>query len=95
MFGTVKLTRNGEKSRYTYNGWWIAFDREGFWSFDNDSAKKIVIFGVDTSSLSHTDNQKNNFLVLGEGPTPGINDSTGATEKKLILTLVKQIQNFA
>ena len=39
--------------------------------------------------------KKNNFLVLGEGPTQGINDSTGATEKKLILTLVKQIQNFA
>ena len=27
-------------------------------------------------------NQKYNFLVLGEGPTNGINGSTGATEKK-------------
>ena len=26
--------------------------------------------------------EKNNFFVLGEGPTQGINDSTGAAEKK-------------
>ena len=33
--------------------------------------------------------------MLGEGPTPGINDSTGGVEKKLVLTLVKQIQDLA
>ena len=42
-----------------------------------------------------TDNRKSNFLVLGEGPTQGINDGTGSAEKKLVLTLVKQIQKFA
>ena len=42
-----------------------------------------------------TDNWKSNFSVLGEGPTQGINDSTGSAEKKLVLTLVKQIQKFA
>ena len=26
-------------------------------------------------------NKKNDFSVLGEGPTDGINDSTGAAEK--------------
>ena len=31
----------------------------------------FVIFDVDNSSSSHTDNCKNNFLVLGEGPTYG------------------------
>ena len=45
--------------------------------------------------LTLTDNRKSNFLVLGEGPTQGINDSTGSAEKKLVLTLVKQIQKFA
>ena len=30
---------------------------------------------------------KNKFLVLREWPTDGINDSTGAAEKNLILTL--------
>ena len=32
---------------------------------------------------SHTDNKENNFLVLGEGLTQGINDCTGAVEKKI------------
>ena len=36
-----------------------------------------------------------NLLVLGNGVTDGINDSTGAALKKLVLTLVKQSQNFA
>ena len=45
--------------------------------------------------LTLTDNRKSNFLVLGKGPTQGINDSTGSAEKKLVLTLVKQIQKFA
>ena len=53
-----------------------------------------MIFGVDNSSSYQTDNGKNNFLVLVEGPTQGINDSTGAAEKKLVLTLVKETQNF-
>ena len=57
-------------------------------------ARNVVIFAVDNSS-SHTDNRKNNFSVLGDGATQGINDDTDSAEKKLLLTLVKQIQNFA
>ena len=43
----------------------------------------------------YNDNRKNDLLVLGEGDTFGINGSLGAPEKKLILILVKQRQNFA
>ena len=46
------------------------------------------MFDVDNSSSSHTDNQKNEFLVLGEGPTFGINRSFGSPEKSLVLILV-------
>ena len=56
LFGTVKLTRNADKSKFTYNDWGIAFDRKGFWSFDNDTVKNVVIFGVNNSSSSHIDN---------------------------------------
>ena len=41
-----------------------------------------IIFGVN-SSWSHGNNLKNNFLVLGEGDTFGINGSFGATRKKV------------
>ena len=44
-----------------YSGYAIAFDGTGLWIFGNDSAKNVVIFGVDNSSASHTDNCKNNF----------------------------------
>ena len=58
LFGAVKPVRNAIKSKFTYNGWGIAFDGEGSWSFGNDFAGNVVIFGVDNSSSSHTDNQK-------------------------------------
>ena len=65
------------------------------WSFDNEYARNVGIFVVDHSSSSHTDNWQNDFSVLVEGPTYVINDSTGTAENNLVLTLVKQIQNFA
>ena len=95
ILGTVKLARNAIKSKFIYNGRGIVFDGKGLWSFGNGFARNDVIFVVDNSSSSYTDNRKNNFLVLGERPTDDINNSTGAAEKKLRLTLLKQIQNFA
>ena len=80
LFGTVKLTRKADKSKFTYNGRGIEFDGRGYWSSDNDTARNVVIFGVDNSSSSHIDNPKNNFLALGEGPTRDINGSVGTAE---------------
>ena len=94
MFGTVKLVKNAIK-KFTYNGRGKAFNGEGLWSFSNNFTRNGILFGIDNSASSHTDNRKNNFLVLGEGPIQGINDSTGIAEKKIVLTLVKQIKNFA
>ena len=94
VFSTVELVRNTIKSRFACNWWGIAFDGKGSSSFGSDFVKNVVIFGVDNSSSSHTDNQKNNFLVLGEGHIQGINESTGSAEKHLELILVKQIQHF-
>ena len=51
--------------------------------------RNVTIFGVANSSSSHTDNCKNNFLVLGEGPTDDINDSIGAAEKKFSINFSK------
>ena len=95
IFGTVELRRNSDKNKFTYNGRGMAFDGKGYWSFDNDTARNVLIFGVDNSSSSHIDNPKNNFLVSDEEPTEGINGSAGTAEKRLVLTLVSQIQSFA
>ena len=47
----------------------ITFDEKGEWSSGNDLAKNVIIFWVDNSSSSHTDNLKNDFLIIGEGTT--------------------------
>ena len=59
-------------------------------SYGYDIARNVVFFGFDSTSSSHSNNEKNNFLVLSERPMEGINDSAGAEEKQLVLTLVKQ-----
>ena len=45
MLRTVKLVRNSIKGKTSCNGPGIAFDGEGSWSFENDSARNVVIFG--------------------------------------------------
>ena len=51
---------------------------EGSCSFGNDFVRNVVIFEVDNSSLSHSDNRKSNFLVSDEGSTSDINNSFGS-----------------
>ena len=66
-----------------YSDYVIALDWRGEWSFCNDYAGNVIIFGVDNSSSSRADNLKNNFVILGEGDTFGINGSFGAPENKV------------
>ena len=59
-----------------------------------DTARNVMIFGVDNSSLSHIDNCKNSFLILGLGPTFGINGSFGSPEKKNSINFTKPNTKF-
>ena len=63
-----------------YSGYGITYDSAGSWSFDNDTPRNVIIFDVDNSSSSHAYSCKNNFLVLGKGPTFG---RFGSPEKKV------------
>ena len=49
---------------------------------------------ADHNSSSHTDNRKNNFLVLGEGPTYGITGSFGSSEKNFVINSSKANRKF-
>ena len=61
----------------------------------NVLARNVVIFGIDNSSPSLSDNCRNNFLILGEGPTSDYNGSFGSPEKKsLVLILVKETKKI-
>ena len=64
------------------------------WNFGNGSARNVIIFGLDNSSSSHTDNSENNFLVLGKGKTFGINGSFYVPEKMFSISFSKAKRKF-
>ena len=63
LFGATNIVKNGNKEKYVYSGYGMAFGGEGEWSFGNDYARNVIIFGVGNSSSSHADNLKNNLLI--------------------------------
>ena len=93
-FGATNVVRNSDKEKYVHSRYGITFDSGGSWKFDNDFARNVIIFGVDNSSSSHSDNRKNNFLILGEGPAYGINGSFGSPEKKFDINFSKVNTKF-
>ena len=52
------------------------------------------MFGVDNSSSSHSNNRKKNVLLLGKGPTFGINGIFGVAEKKFDINFSKVNTKF-
>ena len=78
----------------TYSGYSIGFDRKGFFSHPSGGdGKNVIIFGVDMSSSSHIDNKKKDILILGKGPTQGL-EHTITAEKMYSINFLKKIQSF-
>ena len=76
----------------------IGFDRRSSFSFPSSGfGQNVLIFGVDMSASAHIDNKKKNLLVLGKGPTQGVEHTLTAekmnsinftaTKKKFCLSL--------
>ena len=56
--------------------------------------RNVLIFDVDNNSSCHTDNQKNDFLILDEVLTFGINGSFGSSEEKFSINFSKANTDF-
>ena len=81
LFGAVTLTKNADIEKYKYSGYGIGFDRRSSFSFTGGGfGQNVLIFGADRSSSIHIDNKKKDKLVLGRGPTQGL-ESTLTAEK--------------
>ena len=89
LFGVTSIVRNSNKEKYVCSAYGIRFDIAGSWSFDIDSARNIMIFGVYNSLSSHAENSKNNFFQLLE-----FMEALVHQRKRLVLILVKRTQNF-
>ena len=72
LFGAVKLTKRVDVNLYKYSRYGIAFDRKGSYSIGDEVGRNVIIFGVDMSSSSHIDNKLKDILILGKGPTQGL-----------------------
>ena len=92
-FGSIKLNKNADIDKYLYLGYGIGFDRETSFSIGNEIGKNVIIFGVDMSSSTKIDNRKKDILILGIGPTQGL-ENTLSAEKMYSINFTKKIQNF-
>ena len=85
VFGAVALTENADIDNYKYSGYGSGFDRRSSFSFPSGGfGENVLIFGADMSSSIHVDNKKKDILVLGRGPTQGL-ESTLTAEKCILL----------
>ena len=73
------MTKNADIDKYGYSGYGIGFGRRSSFSFPGTGfGQNVLIFGVDISSSAHIDNKKKEILVLGKGPTNGLEHTLNA-----------------
>ena len=61
--------------------------------FGNEIGKNVIIFGVDMSLSSKIDNRKKDILILGKGPTLGL-EHTLCAEKLYSINFTKKNTKF-
>ena len=84
LLRAVTLTKNADIHKYGYSGYGVRFDRRGSFSFPSGGfCQNVLIFGVNMSFSTHIDNKKKNILVLGIGPTQGL-EHTVTAEKNIL-----------
>ena len=67
------MTKNTDIHKYGYSGYGTGFDRRSSFSFlGGGFGQNVLIFGADMSSSAHIDNKEKDILVLGKGPTLGL-----------------------
>ena len=89
LFGSVKLPKNADIDKYGYFGYGSGFDTQSSFSIGNETGKNVIIFRFDMSSSSKIDNRKNNILILGKGPTQGL-EHTLSAEKIYSINFTKK-----
>ena len=84
-FGAVSLNKNADINKYKYSGYGIAFDRHGCFSSPAIGLRRnVIVFGVDMSSSTKIDNRRKDILILGKGPTQGLEHTLSAKTMYLI-----------
>ena len=95
LFGAIKLSKNADPDKYSYSGYGIEFDPCSLFSLQNfDWVKNTIILGVGNSSPVHINTKKKDVLVLGEGPTQGIDYTAITAEAKYSINFSRSRKFF-
>ena len=94
LFGSVNLTKNANPDKCKC-GYGIGFDLRLFSSLTgNTMGKNVIIFVADMNSFVHVDNNGKDVLILGEGPTQGLDDTTLTAETKYPIDFTQSNRKF-
>ena len=89
------LTKNPDLDKYKYSGYSIGCDScLEFLLTDGRVGKNVIIFGADMRSSVHIDNKKKEILILGEGTTQGLDDTTLTSEAKYPINVAQSRKRF-
>ena len=94
LFRATNVVKNSDKEENVYSRYRITFDSVDSWRFDNYFPRNFLIFDVNNRSSLYSNNQKNNLLKLGEGPTYGINGCLGSPERKISINISQTNTKF-
>ena len=87
--------KNADPDKHGYGGYRIGFNtRSKFSLSDGCWDKNVIVFGVDNSSSEHVDNKEKDILVLGEGPTQELDDTTITAEVKYPINFTESEKRF-
>ena len=94
LFGAVTLTKNTDIDKQKYFGCKIRFDRHGsFLSPGIGLGRNVITFGEHMTSSTKIDNRKKDILILGKGPTQGL-EHTPSAEKMFSINFTEHNKKF-
>ena len=95
LFGSVELTKNANQDKYKYSGYEMGFDSRSEFSFTDDSVEKnVILFGAEMRSSVHIDKKNKDIIILGEGPTQRLDDTTSTEEAKYPINFTQLGKRF-
>ena len=81
--------------KYKYSSYHIGIDSRSEFSLpDGTIGKNVIIFVVDMTSSVHVENKLKDILILGEGSTQGLNDTTFTAEAKYPINFTQSRKRF-
>ena len=88
-------TKIAAPDKCKYSGYGMRFDsRSEFLLSDDSMRKNVIIFGADMNSSVHIDNKGKDILILGEGPTQGLDDTLLTVEAKYLINFSRSQRIF-